>query len=210
MSPIAAKRRRVNDLLGGQIPFMFSNLSVVKGNIEGGKLRALAVTTHQARAVAAERADARRDLPRLRCRHLVRAGRAHRHAARGDRADQRRGEEDRRARRTSSSASIRLGMIPDQDRTPGRDQRVHQGRDRQMGEGDQGRRCETGGLTPGPLKSKLRILARRGPAGHRIPDDRSRSCSGEISFHFRPKSRLRRSRPAAGLTRPPAAPDLTI
>ena len=35
----------VNDLLGGQIPFMFSNLSVVKGNIEGGKLRALAVTS---------------------------------------------------------------------------------------------------------------------------------------------------------------------
>jgi tripartite-type tricarboxylate transporter receptor subunit TctC len=35
----------VNDLLGGQIPFMFSNLSVVKGNIEAGKLRALAVTT---------------------------------------------------------------------------------------------------------------------------------------------------------------------
>jgi tripartite-type tricarboxylate transporter receptor subunit TctC len=37
----------VNDLLGGQIPFMFSNLSVVKGNIEGGKLRALAVTSSQ-------------------------------------------------------------------------------------------------------------------------------------------------------------------
>jgi tripartite-type tricarboxylate transporter receptor subunit TctC len=35
----------VNDLLGGQIPFMFSNLSVVKGNIEGGRLRALAVTS---------------------------------------------------------------------------------------------------------------------------------------------------------------------
>jgi len=35
----------LNDLLGGQIPFMFSNLSVVKGNIEAGKLRALAVTS---------------------------------------------------------------------------------------------------------------------------------------------------------------------
>jgi tripartite-type tricarboxylate transporter receptor subunit TctC len=35
----------LNDLLGGQIPFMFSNLSVVKSNIEGGKLRALAVTS---------------------------------------------------------------------------------------------------------------------------------------------------------------------
>jgi tripartite-type tricarboxylate transporter receptor subunit TctC len=37
----------INDLLGGQIPFMFSNLSVVKGNIEAGKLRALAVTSAQ-------------------------------------------------------------------------------------------------------------------------------------------------------------------
>jgi tripartite-type tricarboxylate transporter receptor subunit TctC len=37
----------INDLLGGQIPFMFSNLSVVLGNVKGGKLRALAVTSSQ-------------------------------------------------------------------------------------------------------------------------------------------------------------------
>jgi tripartite-type tricarboxylate transporter receptor subunit TctC len=35
----------INDLLGGQIPFMFANLSVVLGNVQGGKLRALAVTS---------------------------------------------------------------------------------------------------------------------------------------------------------------------
>ncbi len=35
----------INDLLGGQIPFMFSNLSVVGGNVQGGTLRALAVTS---------------------------------------------------------------------------------------------------------------------------------------------------------------------
>ena len=35
----------INDLLAGQIPFMFSNLSVALGNIQGGKLRALAVTS---------------------------------------------------------------------------------------------------------------------------------------------------------------------
>jgi tripartite-type tricarboxylate transporter receptor subunit TctC len=35
----------INDLLAGQIPFMFSNLSVVIGNVQGGKLRALAVTS---------------------------------------------------------------------------------------------------------------------------------------------------------------------
>ena len=35
----------INDLLAGQIPFMFSNLSVVMGNVQAGKLRALAVTS---------------------------------------------------------------------------------------------------------------------------------------------------------------------
>jgi len=34
----------INDLLGGQIPFMFSNLSVVLGHVQSGKLRALAIT----------------------------------------------------------------------------------------------------------------------------------------------------------------------
>jgi tripartite-type tricarboxylate transporter receptor subunit TctC len=43
--PYRGEAPAINDLLGGQIPFMFSNLSVVKGNIEGGKLRALAVTS---------------------------------------------------------------------------------------------------------------------------------------------------------------------
>ena len=34
----------INDLLGGQIPLMFANLSAVIGNIKAGRLRALAVT----------------------------------------------------------------------------------------------------------------------------------------------------------------------
>ena len=35
----------INDLLGGQIPFMFSNLSAVIGNVKAGKLRAIAITS---------------------------------------------------------------------------------------------------------------------------------------------------------------------
>ncbi len=35
----------INDLLGGQIPLMFANLSAVMGNIKGGTLRAIAVTS---------------------------------------------------------------------------------------------------------------------------------------------------------------------
>ena len=34
----------INDVVGGQIPLMFANLSAVMGNIKGGTLRALAVT----------------------------------------------------------------------------------------------------------------------------------------------------------------------
>ena len=37
----------INDLLAGQIPLMFANLSAVMGNLKGGTLRALAVTGAQ-------------------------------------------------------------------------------------------------------------------------------------------------------------------
>jgi tripartite-type tricarboxylate transporter receptor subunit TctC len=42
----------INDLLGGQIPLMFANLSAVLGNVKAGGLRALAVTSAR-RSVAA-------------------------------------------------------------------------------------------------------------------------------------------------------------
>jgi tripartite-type tricarboxylate transporter receptor subunit TctC len=37
----------INDLLAGQIPLMFANLSAVMGNLKAGSLRALAVTSAQ-------------------------------------------------------------------------------------------------------------------------------------------------------------------
>ena len=37
----------INDLLGGQIPLMFPNLSAVMGNVKAGRLRALAVNSAQ-------------------------------------------------------------------------------------------------------------------------------------------------------------------
>ena len=42
----------INDLLGGQIPLMFANLSAVIGNVRAGQLRALAVTGKQRAAAA--------------------------------------------------------------------------------------------------------------------------------------------------------------
>ena len=48
----------INDLLGGQMPMMFSNLSAVIGNVQAGKLRALAVTS-------AKRSPSAPDIPTL-------------------------------------------------------------------------------------------------------------------------------------------------
>jgi tripartite-type tricarboxylate transporter receptor subunit TctC len=44
----------INDLLGGQIPLMFANLSAVMGNVKAGQLRALAVTSARRSAAAPE------------------------------------------------------------------------------------------------------------------------------------------------------------
>jgi tripartite-type tricarboxylate transporter receptor subunit TctC len=44
----------INDLIGGQIPLMFANLSAVIGNVQAGQLRALAVTGKERAAAAPE------------------------------------------------------------------------------------------------------------------------------------------------------------
>ena len=43
--PYRGEAGAINDVLGGQIPIMFANLSAVMGNIKGGTLRAIAVTS---------------------------------------------------------------------------------------------------------------------------------------------------------------------
>ena len=135
----------INDLLGGQIPFMFSNLSVVKGNIEGGKLRALAVTSSKRVPSLPDVPTVAETFPRLRRRNLVRAGRSDRHAARRGDENLRRDEKDRR--HAGLSATPRLDRnVRRSGSHAGRDQRLHQGGNRQMGQGDRGRRREAGGL----------------------------------------------------------------
>ncbi len=54
--PYRGEAGAINDLLAGQIPLMFANLSVVMGNIKAGTLRALAVTS-------AERSPSAPDIP---------------------------------------------------------------------------------------------------------------------------------------------------
>jgi tripartite-type tricarboxylate transporter receptor subunit TctC len=54
--PYRGEAPAINDLIGGQIPLMFANLSAVIGNVRAGQLRALAVTS-------AQRAPAAPDIP---------------------------------------------------------------------------------------------------------------------------------------------------
>jgi tripartite-type tricarboxylate transporter receptor subunit TctC len=52
--PYRGEAPAINDLIGGQIPLMFANLSAVIGNIRAGQLRALAVTSTQRAPAAPE------------------------------------------------------------------------------------------------------------------------------------------------------------
>ena len=95
----------INDLLGGQLPLIFANLSAVIGNVKAGSLRALAVTSAQ-RAPGARNPHRRRGgAARLRGGDLVRAGRAGRNAARHRAAVERGGDAACRLSRTCNSAS---------------------------------------------------------------------------------------------------------
>jgi tripartite-type tricarboxylate transporter receptor subunit TctC len=53
----------INDLLGGQLHFIFANLSAVIGNVQAGTLRALAVTSAQRAAAAPDIRQSRRRPP---------------------------------------------------------------------------------------------------------------------------------------------------
>jgi tripartite-type tricarboxylate transporter receptor subunit TctC len=52
--PYRGEAPAINDLLGGQIPLMFANLSAIVGNVRAGQLRALAVTSAQRAPAAPE------------------------------------------------------------------------------------------------------------------------------------------------------------
>jgi tripartite-type tricarboxylate transporter receptor subunit TctC len=52
--PYRGEAPAINDLIGGQIPLMFANLSAVIGNVRAGQLRALAVTSTQRAPAAPE------------------------------------------------------------------------------------------------------------------------------------------------------------
>ncbi len=107
----------LNDLLGGQIPFMFSNLSVVIGNVNAGKLRALAVTSPKRVAQLPDVPTVAETFPGFDAATwfalVAPAGTPHD-------AVMRINAETKKivATRDFQERFDKLGMIPDQDRTP--------------------------------------------------------------------------------------------
>jgi tripartite-type tricarboxylate transporter receptor subunit TctC len=75
--PYRGSAPAVNDLVAGQVDLMFDNATSIIGQVRGGTVRALGITSLQ-RSAAARSADGRRDRPRLRYRVVVRHRRAHR------------------------------------------------------------------------------------------------------------------------------------
>ena len=103
--PYKGSAPAVTDLIGGQIQLMFDPLQSVLPNVQGGKLRALAVSSKARSPVVAERADHRRvRLCRLRDHGVVGRVRAGQAAGRADGVACRR-DRAHRPRATASAAS---------------------------------------------------------------------------------------------------------
>ena len=81
--PYRGSAPALTDMIAGQVQVLFDNLPSSIEHIQGGKLRALAVTTEQALGCAAGCADRRRHRAGLRGERVVWHGRAQGHSARG-------------------------------------------------------------------------------------------------------------------------------
>ena len=132
----------LTDLLGGQVQVMFDNLPSSIGHIQGGRLRALAVTT-------AKRSDALPDVPTVaetvpgyEASAWFGIGGAEGHAA----ADHRQAEQDdqRRARRSGDAGEARRARRHPDPRHAGGFRQDHGRRNGEMGEGGEGHRRDGG------------------------------------------------------------------
>ncbi len=87
--PYKGSAPAITDLIGGQIQVMFTTVASCASLVEGGQLRALAVTSAERSPAFRESADRRRSWrARLRCRSLVRPLRSRQDAIRDHRPPQ--------------------------------------------------------------------------------------------------------------------------
>ena len=142
--PYKGENPGVVDLLGGQIPYMFSNFPVVFPHVQAGKLRALAITSPQRSPLAPEYPTvAESGIPGFDTATwsglYVPVG----DAARPREAHQRRHRENR-ARAGLQEAHARAGHRPERRRHAGEARGVSQSRVRALGQGDPGSGREGG------------------------------------------------------------------
>ena len=140
----------LNDLVSGQFDYMVDQAVNVLPQINSGNIKALGVSTTQAPAAAARRADHRRGRPEgLRGHDLERLLRAQGHVEGQHRQDQRRAGQDagRRKVKVKRLTELAVDLPSKEEATPDALRRAAQGVDRQVGAGGAGRRRQAGVAT---------------------------------------------------------------
>ena len=133
------------DVIGGRVTMTLQNMGAILPVVRQGQLRGLAVTSLMRTPIMPDAADDRGIRPAgLRGDLLVRAAGAGRHAGADRQQGLSAGRQDRDRARNEGQA--RAARPRRHQRCAGRLRRDHQGRHRQMGEGDQGREYQGGAV----------------------------------------------------------------
>ena len=131
------------DVIGGRVTMTLQNMGAILPVVRQGQLRGLAVTSLKRTPIMPDAADHRGiRAAGLRGDLLVRADGAGRHAGADHQQGLSAGRQDRARSRDEGQA--RAARPRRHQRCAGRLRRDHQGRHRQMGEGDQGRQYQGG------------------------------------------------------------------
>ena len=145
--PYRGEAGAINDLVAGQIPAMFANLSAIMGQLKAGTVRAIAVTSPQRSPLAPEVPTVAETLPGFAAETWFGLDRAGGHTQRCRRQAQRRGPASARERRHQEAL---CRSRHDRQQRRRHDARrggcLYQVRGRQMGESHQGRQHPADGL----------------------------------------------------------------
>ena len=173
------------DLLGGRTAMIFDTVTAIQPHVQSGGVRALAVTTTK-RSVARRTCRRSPSRPvRLRRQHLGRHPGAGRHAQGYRRQAQCRDQQG--ACRRGRARQAGCGRDRHSGRHAGRVRRLHQGRGREVGQGDEGRRHPAGMKTVTASARSRMVAAATAVLAGGSPPSRC-ACSGRRPCTERSKS----------------------